>query len=417
MKKRLSVIPIVGIRGLGKTTLAKIVFNDTRIHELFLLKMWVCVSNDFEIKQEIIKIINTNNDSAHQQNLDKVDVEQLQCQLRNKLACKKFLLVLDDVWNEDLVKWVELRDLVQVGAAGSKILVTTRSHVTTSMMGTVPSYLLEGLSEEDSLSLFVKWAFKEGDEKKYPYLVSIGKEIVKKCKGVPLAVRTLGSLLYLKDQKEEWEFVRDNEIWSSIKHGSAMWPALKLSFDQMPSNLRQCFALFNLYPCGYAFDSFDVTSLWGALGLLPSPNRNQILKHGANQYMCELFSRSFLQDVVDYGIGFAFKIHELVHDIARYLGKESIIVRYPFVFIPEHRYVQHLSFPENVRIENFPVHKFVRARTILFPTPGIGANSEVFLLECVSRCNSLRFLDLSDSVSKTLPPYIGKLKHLRISQS
>ncbi|XP_068472695.1 putative disease resistance protein RGA3 [Phaseolus vulgaris] len=411
--KSLSIIPIVGMGGLGKTTLAKIVFNDRRINELFPLKMWVCVSIDFEIKQEIIKIINSNNASAHQQNLDKLDVEQLQSQLRNKLVSQKFLLVLDDVWNEDLVKWVELRNLMQVGAAGSKILVTTRNHATASMMGTVPSYILEGLSEEDSLSLFVKWAFKEGVEKRYPYLIDIGREIVKKCKGVPLAVRTLGGLLYLKDKKEEWEFVRDNKNWSSIKVGNAMFPPLKLSFDQMPSNLRKCFALFNLYPCGYAFESFDVTSLWGALGLLPSPNRNQILKHDANQYISELFSRSFLQDVVDYGIGFAFKIHDLVHDNARYLGKDSIIVRYPFVFTPEHRYVQHLSFPENVGIENFPIQKFVGARTILFPTPGVGANSEAFLLKFVSRCNYLRFLDLSDSMYKVLPPYIGKLKHLR----
>ncbi|CAJ1911667.1 unnamed protein product [Sphenostylis stenocarpa] len=369
--KSLSIIPIVGIGGLGKTTSAKFVFNDRKIHELFPLRMWVCVSNDFEVKHEIIKIINSDNDSGHQQNLEKVDMEQLQSQLRNKLANKKFLLVLDDVWNEDLVKWVELRNLIQVRAAGSKILVTTRSHLTASMMGTVPSYILEGLSEEDSLSLFVKWAFKEGQEKRHPYLVNIGREIVKKCRGVP------------------WRI------------------------GKMPSNLRQCFALFNLYPCGYVFDSFDVTSLWRALDLLPLPNRNQILKHGANPYICELFSRSFLQDFVDYGIGFTFKIHDLVHDIARYLGKNSIMVRYPFVFRPEHRYIQHLSFPENVGIENFPVHKFVGARTILFPTPGVGANSEVFLLKCVSRCNRLRFLDLSDSMYKTLPSYVGKLKHLR----
>jgi len=410
--KSLSVISIVGIPGLGKTTLAKIVFNDRRIHELFQLKMWVCVSNDFNIKQVVIKILNSNKDSAHQQNLDMVDMEQLQSQLRNKLASKKFLLVLDDVWNEDLVKWVELRDLIQVDATGSKILVTTRSHVTASMMGTVPSYILEGLSLEDSLSLFVKWAFKE-EEKRNSYLVNIGKEIVKKCNGVPLAVRTLGSLLFSKDNREEWEFVRDNEIWNSMKSESGMFAALKLSFDQMPSNLRRCFALFNLYPCGHAFDSFDVTSLWGALGFLPSPNRNQILKHGANQYLCELFSRSFLQDFVDYGIGFGFKIHDLVHDIARYLGRDSIMVRYPFVFRPEERYVQHLSFPENVEVENFPIHKFVSVRTILFPTSGVGANSEVFLLKCTSRCKRLRFLDLSDSMYEALPPYIGKLKHLR----
>ncbi|XP_020211019.1 putative disease resistance protein RGA4 [Cajanus cajan] len=412
--RSLSVIPIVGIGGLGKTTLAKFVFNDRRIHEFFPLKMWVCLSNDFDIKQVIIKIVNSTGDSAaDQQNLHILDMEQLQSKLRNKLGSQKFLLVLDDVWNEDLVKWVELRDLIQVGATGSKILVTTRSCVTASMMGTVPSYTLEGLSMEDSLSLFVKWAFKDGEEKKYPYLVSIGREIVKKCKGVPLAVRTLGSLLFSKDNREEWELVRDNAVWNSAKSEAAMWPALKISFDQMPSKLRQCFALFNLYPSDYAFHSFDVTSLWRAHGLLPSPNRNQILKHGSNQYLRELWSRSFLEDFVDYGIGFAFKIHDLVHDISRYLGRDSIIVKYPFEFRLELRYVQHISFPENVGIENFPIHEFVDVRTILFPTAGVGANSEAFLIKCTSWCKRLRFLDLSDSMYKDLPPYIGKLKHLR----
>ncbi|KAK7396246.1 hypothetical protein VNO78_17114 [Psophocarpus tetragonolobus] len=212
---------------------------------------------------------------------------------------------------------------------------------------------------------------------------------------------------------DEWEFVGDNEVWNSIKSESAILPALKLSFDEMSPNLRRCFGLFHLYPCGYAFNSFDITSLWGALGLLPSPNRNRILKHSANQYFCELLSRSFLRDFVDYGIGFDFKIHDLVHDIARYLGRDSIIVRYPFVFRPEHRYVQHLSFLENLGIENFPIHKFEGVRTVLFPTRGVGANSDVFLLKCVSRCKRLRFLDLSDPMYKVLSPYIGKLKHLR----
>ncbi|XP_029129832.1 putative disease resistance protein RGA1 [Cajanus cajan] len=218
----LSVIRVVRMGGLGKTTLAQFVFNDKRTKECFSLKMWICVSDNFDIKQLVIKIISVANDSASvdappcQQNLNIFDLELLQNQLINKLVSKTFLLVSDDVWNEDHVKWVELRNLVQVGATGSKILVTTRSHKVGSMMGTVPSHILKGLSPKDSLSLFVKWAFKEGEEKKYPHLINIGKEIVKRCRRVPLAIRILESLLFLKFGTNEWENVRNSEIWNIL---------------------------------------------------------------------------------------------------------------------------------------------------------------------------------------------------------
>ncbi|RDX62444.1 putative disease resistance protein RGA1, partial [Mucuna pruriens] len=128
------VIPIVGIGGLGKTTLAKLVFNDRRVDELFQLKMWVCISDHFDIRQIIIKIINSLYAShsaptiavAHQENIDNLDIEQLQNHLRHKLFGQKYLIVLDDIWNDDRAKWIELKDLIKVGAVGSKILVTTR---------------------------------------------------------------------------------------------------------------------------------------------------------------------------------------------------------------------------------------------------------------------------------------------------
>lgn len=120
--------------------------------------------------------------------------------------------MLDDIWNDDRAKWIELEDLIKVGSARSKIMVTTRSNSVGSMMGTVPSYVLEGLSPDNCLSLFIKWAFKEGDGIKYPNLVEIGKEIVKKCRGVPLAVKTLGSSLFSKLDLNKWIFVRDSEI-------------------------------------------------------------------------------------------------------------------------------------------------------------------------------------------------------------
>ncbi|KAK7336556.1 hypothetical protein VNO77_17101 [Canavalia gladiata] len=266
------LFPLWVLGGLGKTTLAKLVFSDNRMDGLFQLKMWVCVSDDFDIRHIIIKILNSASAStsasaptialAHQENLNNLDMEQLQSRLRCKLSGQKFSLVLDDIWNDDRAKWIELKKLIKVGAMGSKVLVTTRSNWIASMMGTVPSYVLEGLSLEECLSLFVKWAFKEGEEEKYPNLVEIGKEIVKKCQGVPLTVRTLGSSLFSKNELDKWEFVRDNEIWKLKQKRDDILPALKLSYDQMPSHLRHCFAYFSLCPKDFGFTSVQTTNLW-----------------------------------------------------------------------------------------------------------------------------------------------------------
>ncbi|KAK2353871.1 putative disease resistance protein RGA3 [Trifolium repens] len=256
------VIPIVGIGGLGKTTLAKLVFNDKRIEDVFQLKIWVCVSTNFGITQIIIKIINSAFLSSspppgvaipHQEDINHFDIEQLQIRLRHKLDGQKFILVLDDIWNEDREKWIELADMIKVGAEESKILVTTRSNSIASMMGNVPSYVLKGLSQGKCLSLFVKCAFKDGEEEKYSNLVEIGKEIVKKCAGVPLAVKTLGSSLFSKYDLNKWIFVRDREIWNLQQKKGEILPALKLSYDEMPSYLRQCFAYFSLHPKNHSF--------------------------------------------------------------------------------------------------------------------------------------------------------------------
>uniref|UniRef100_A0A2N9GW72 Rx N-terminal domain-containing protein n=1 Tax=Fagus sylvatica TaxID=28930 RepID=A0A2N9GW72_FAGSY len=162
--QNVSVIAVVGIGGLGKTALAKLVYNDARVVDHFELNCWVCVSesNEFALKQLLVKIIS----SISGENCNDLDEEQLQMRLRNNLDGRKFLLVLDDVWNEDRTKWMELRGLLMGGANGSKILVTTRSHRVASMMGGTESpYNLEGLPHKECLSLFVQWAFDEGTER------------------------------------------------------------------------------------------------------------------------------------------------------------------------------------------------------------------------------------------------------------
>ncbi|XP_029127057.1 putative disease resistance protein RGA4 [Cajanus cajan] len=417
--KSLCVIPLVGIGGLGKTTLAKLVFNDKRMDELFKLKIWVCVSDDFDIRQIIIKIINSASASApniafaHQENLNSLDIEQLQSRLRHKLSSQKYLLVLDDIWSDDRTKWIELKDLLKVGAVGNKIIVTTRSNTIASMMGTVTPYVLEGLSMENCLSLFVKWAFKEGEETKYPNLVEIGKEIVKKCRGVPLAVRTLGSSLFLNFNLERWKFVRDHEIWNLKQKKDDILPALKLSYDQMPSYLRLCFAYFSLFPKDFCFSDACVTDLWGAHGLLRSPVGSQKIENISRLYIDELRSRSFLEDFEDLGAHlYCFKVHDLVHDLALYIAKgELVVVNSHTSNIPGQ--VRHLSVVENDSLSNALFYKSRRVRTILFPIHGVGVDSESLLYTWITRYKYLRVLSLSDSRIETLPNSIGKLEHLR----
>ena len=116
---------------------------------------------------------------------------------------KKYLLLLDDVWNEDAQKWLLLKPLLSKGADGSKIIVTTRSQRVAEIMGTVAEYKLSFLGKDDCLSLFYKCAFKEGQKELYPNLVGIGEEIVEKCKQVPLAVINMGTQLYGKTDEKE----------------------------------------------------------------------------------------------------------------------------------------------------------------------------------------------------------------------
>ncbi|XP_038688569.1 disease resistance protein RGA2-like [Tripterygium wilfordii] len=173
--------------------------------------------------------------SLTQQNRGDLDPDQLQTLIHEKLNSKRFLLVLDDMWSDDRHKWVEFRDLLEGGASGGKVIVTTRSTSVATTVGTVSVYNLKGFSHGDSLSLFKKWAFKEGEEEYYSHLMEIGDGIVKKCRGLPLAVRTLGTLLYSNTDDRYWGFIRDNEIWKLEQKENDILPELR---DSTSLNLR-----------------------------------------------------------------------------------------------------------------------------------------------------------------------------------
>ncbi|KAM3691139.1 hypothetical protein ACJW31_09G172800 [Castanea mollissima] len=399
-----SVIPIVGIGGLGKTTIAKLVYNDEQVVRHFQLKMWVCVSENFDVKRLITEILKSA--VGIDENLS---IDQLQMCLREHIKDKKFLLVLDDVSNEDHIKWIELRNLLLGGCNGSKIIVTTRNSSVATIMSTAESYNLDGLSQKDCLSLFVNLAFKEGEEEQYPNLLEIGKEIVKKCRGVPLAVNTLACLLYSKVDENAWISIRDNEIWHLNQKESEILPALKLSYNQLPFHLKPCFAYCSIFPKDFVFNNLLLIQFWMAHGILQSSkDENLELEDVGNLYIKELLSRSFFQDVEQENIlYFTFKMHDLIHDLALSIAKrECSVVTKKSTLAAK---VCHLSFSDNEQEVTTQLEKLSKVQTIIFQT-----DQSMSLLEtCISRFKYLRVLDLKNSSFEVLPSSIGSLNHLR----
>ncbi|XP_057976138.1 putative disease resistance protein RGA3 [Malania oleifera] len=264
-----SVIPIVGMGGLGKTTLAQYVYNDEKIGEHFTPKMWVCVSNDFNMKRIVEKILESATEKKTEGGLQ---MDTLQVRLGKEIGGKKYLLVLDDVWNEDHTLWDKLKDLLNVCASGSKIIVTTRSRRVAEITSPVEPYVLEGLDEQRSWDLFKKMAFKPGEEPQNQ--VDIGKEIVKRCLGVPLAIRTLASLLYSQDTKY-WESIKNKEFSKIAQKESDILPILRISYDELPSYLKHCFAYCSLYPKDSEIKKRTLIQLWMANGFLHSQDGKQ----------------------------------------------------------------------------------------------------------------------------------------------
>ncbi|KAL2901499.1 Disease resistance protein RGA2 [Bienertia sinuspersici] len=311
----LPVIPIVGMGGMGKTTLAQLIYNDPQVQDCFELSLWVCVSDAFDIKPIIEKILMSTTKSE----TPKLDMDSLQGLLRKEIGDKKFLLVLDDVWNENREDWLKLKALLKIGRLGSKILVTTRSRKVGKVMGTVPFYELQGLSKEKSWDLFEKVAFEPGQAQQKPHLVKIGEEILKKCGNVPLAIRALGSLLYSEDDSK-WLSFKDTSLANISENHSDIMNILKLSYHHLWSPLKKCFAYCALFPKDHWFDKEMLIDLWMAEGfIIPNPKEHQSLEKVAEQYFLTLLQRGFFQDINmnEWGDIKSCKMHDFMHDLAQ----------------------------------------------------------------------------------------------------
>ena len=310
-----SVYAICGMGGLGKTTLAQLVYNDGRIKGHFDLWIWVCVSVDFSIQKLTSAIIESSLGTCP-------DIQQLDTLLRclqEKLGGKKFLLILDDVWEDDHDNWSKLKDALSCGAKGSAVIVTTRLGIVADKMATTPVQHMATLSDEDSWLLFEQLAFRMTTAEERGRLKEIGVAIVNKCGGVPLAIRALGSLMRSKKTVSEWLPVKESEIWDLPNEGSRILPALSLSYMNLMPPVKHCFAFCSIFPKDYVMEKDLLVALWMANGFISSNGKIDLHDRG-EEIFHELVGRSFFQEVMDDGLGnIACKMHDLIHDLAQYI--------------------------------------------------------------------------------------------------
>ncbi|XP_065635733.1 putative disease resistance protein RGA4 isoform X2 [Quercus suber] len=409
IEENVSVYSIVGIGGLGKTTLAQLLFNDKEIEKEFERKFWVCVSDDFDENIIVKKIL----EYAKGQKLENLERNASKNDLQKEIDGKRFLLVLDDVWNYDLEKWDKLKELLLAGAKGSRILVTTREEKVAESSKTIETHHLMGLNDEDSWSLFKQKAFKKGQEPENSKFKEIGMEIISKCKGVPLAIKTIGSLLYSKKSEEEWLSFKNNEF--SKVNETNIQPILRLSYDHLPSYLKQCFAYCSLFPKDYEIEKERLVKLWVAQGFIRLSCQNQCLEDVGHAYFMELLRRSFFQEDTRS----RFKIHDLMHDLAILVaGLESTTFEINEKIIEEKTY--HVSFGFDLdSSKQIPTSLFKasRIRTFLLPCQNWKPNKMIWNKSTcdafVSSFKFLRLLDLHCTGIRSVPHSVGKLKHLR----
>ncbi|XP_034896098.1 putative disease resistance protein RGA4 [Populus alba] len=392
-----SVISIVGMGGLGKTTFAQSVFNDEQVNHHFGLKLWVRVSGCFDVKK-ILKDVSDELESMKKKLKEKIE--------EKKIENRKYLLVLDDVWDNkdgrDGEKWDCLRQsLPHEEARGNKMIITTRSDAIAKLTSRL-SLALKGLSEKESWSLFSNKAFGSGQESNY-IDEKIKKEIVERCQGVPLVIKAIARLMSLKDRAQWLPFIKQ-ELPHRVKDDNIIH-TLKLSYDPLPSYLKHCFAYCSLFPKGHRIDVKSLIRLWIAQGFISSSNLGECLEIVGFRCFENLLWRSFFHEVEkdDLGSITSCKMHDLATHVA---GFQSIKVEGGGNRICD--LTRHVSFDTEFDL-SLPCAKRLRTLVLLQ-----GGKWDEGAWESICRdFRRLRVLVLSDFGMKEVSPLIEKIKHLK----
>nr|XP_027127691.1 putative disease resistance protein RGA3 [Coffea arabica] len=434
--KDLPVISIVGMGGQGKTTLAQMVLKIDSVVKHFDKTIWVCVSDDFKVE----RLLNEMLQSLEGKSAERTNTEALVRKLQENLKGKSYLLVLDDIWNEDRETWAGMRRrlLAIGGAPGSKILVTTRSDGVASAMQTSGLHHLDILSDDYSWMLFKKLAFADGGATKTQDLVDIGRRILKKCGGVPLAIKVIGGLLYSKKDASEWLTIEKSEIWNeSTDIAKRVMSVLKLSYENLPSwSVKQCFASCSIFPKDTFMEKQSLIQIWMAQGLINDAKGgggHLQMEDIGSEYFNVLLRSSLLQagDKNSFNEIEYCRMHDLVHDLSLQVSNNCFLNTEGGMEVRHENEVMHLTIiwsqgkvlkniegiPPNLQTLYYlggdgSVLEDILERSRYLCVLIVNCRDVTHLLNAVGNMKHLRHLDIRRTGITALPDSITKLYNL-----
>ncbi|KAI3955245.1 hypothetical protein MKW98_020878 [Papaver atlanticum] len=329
-EERRRVISIIGVGGLGKTTLTKNLYRHQTVKSRFDCCGWGSVSQQLNTKDVLGEILKCMSLPIDELQMDEGDLME---KLYNHLQDKRYFVVLDDVWKVN--HWNTLSPAFPTGKRGSKILLTTRNkevalHADPWSLHFEPQFL----NDDDSWELLCKKAFpkEKSDAHGYPTgLEKLGREMVRKCGGLPLGIC------------EQWELVHKDVI-SYINRGEdgGVNAILALSYHDLPSHLKPCFLYLGLFPKDYAIPRKKLIQLWVAEGFISHTEENILVTMediGKNQYLAELTQRCMIQlgnefILEESEFGSICRVHDLMRDLCLSKAKE---INFLNIFNPQHR--------------------------------------------------------------------------------